>query len=79
MAPLDCNDFITAWIPLASVPSTKEGGSPLTFASKSHRDFALNHWRDPRLSDDLSGRYSRKSYAPLSEGDLSNMREMVEG
>ncbi|CAM9562288.1 unnamed protein product, partial [Ascophyllum nodosum] len=71
MAPLDCNDFVTAWLPLAPVPSIREGGSPLVFASRSHRDFALNHWQDPRLRDDLSGRYSKKHYAPLNAGDLT--------
>ena len=73
MAPLDCNDFVTAWLPLAPVPSIREGGSPLVFASRSHRDFALNHWQDPRLRDDLSGRYSKKHYAPLNAGKFHEL------
>lgn len=35
MAPLDCNDFVTAWIPVEAVPARKDGGSPLVFASRS--------------------------------------------
>jgi hypothetical protein len=41
MAPFDSNDFLTIWIPLKPVPPQEEGGSGLTFASGSHRDFAL--------------------------------------
>lgn len=74
MAPLDCNDFVTAWIPLHAVPAKKEGGSPLVFASKSHRDFALNHWQDSRLRADLTGRYREKDHAPLSAGRLPTPR-----
>lgn len=68
MAPLDCNDFVTAWIPLDAIPAKKDGGSPLVFASKSHRDFALNHWQDSRLRGDLTGRYRERDHAPLSAG-----------
>ncbi|CAN0327379.1 unnamed protein product [Pylaiella littoralis] len=71
MAPLDCNDFVTAWIPLDDVPARKDGGSPLVFASRSHRDFALNHWQDSRLREDLTGRYPKKNHAPLSVGDIT--------
>ena len=71
MAPLDCNDFVTAWIPLEAVPSRKRGGSPLVFASGSHRDFALNHWQDARLRRDLTGRYPKRDHAPLSAGEQS--------
>ncbi|CAM9760592.1 unnamed protein product, partial [Laminaria digitata] len=72
MAPLDCNDFVTAWIPLEPVPARKAGGSPLVFASRSHRDFALNHWLDAKLREDLSGRYRKKDHAPLSAaGDIT--------
>ena len=39
--PFDGNDFITCWIPLQDVPSIEEGGTPLMFATSSHRDFAL--------------------------------------
>lgn len=41
MVPLDTNDFITCWIPLQPVPETKEGGTGLVYATKSHRDFSL--------------------------------------
>jgi hypothetical protein len=41
MAPFDTNDFLTCWIPLQSVPPQAEGGSSLSFATGSHRDFAL--------------------------------------
>lgn len=41
----------------------------LLFASRSHRDFALNHWLDPKLREDLSGRYRKKDHAPLSAGE----------
>lgn len=82
MAPLDCNDFVTAWIPLEEVPAKREGGSPLVFASRSHRDFALNHWRDSRLREDLSGRYREKDHAPLAAGNiktlLGNMNKCTE-
>ncbi|CAM9250110.1 unnamed protein product, partial [Hapterophycus canaliculatus] len=71
MAPLDCNDFVTAWVPLDAVPAREDGGSPLVFASKSHRDFALNHWQDSRLRGDLTGRYREKDHAPLSAGDVT--------
>eukprot|EP00903_Cladosiphon_okamuranus_P014776 g13690.t1 len=71
MAPLDCNDFVTAWIPLEAVPARKDGGSPLVFASRSHRDFALNHWQDSRLWEDLTGRYPKRDHAPLAAGDIT--------
>ena len=41
MCPFDTNDFLTIWIPLQDVPAESEGGSGLTFATASHRDFAL--------------------------------------
>ncbi len=47
MAPFDTNDFLTVWIPLQAVPSAEEGGSGLSFASASHRDFALPFWSGP--------------------------------
>jgi hypothetical protein len=43
-APFDSNAMITAWIPLVRVPSAEEGGSPLTFASGSHRDMSFSYW-----------------------------------
>lgn len=77
MAPLDCNDFVTAWIPLDAVPARKDGGSPLVFASRSHRDFALNHWQDSRLREDLTGRYPKKDHAPLSVGKLASRASVL--
>lgn len=41
----------------------------LLLASRSHRDFALNHWLDAKLLKDLSGRYREKDHAPLSAGE----------
>jgi hypothetical protein len=29
------------WLPVTEVPPEEEGGSPLAFASRSHKDFAL--------------------------------------
>ncbi|WP_348253282.1 hypothetical protein, partial [Salmonella enterica] len=57
MSPFDTNDFITAWIPLTPVAACDEGGSGLIFASKSHKDFALNYWQDPHAREDLSERW----------------------
>lgn len=41
MVPLDTNDYITCWIPLHAVPAGEDGGSGLTYATGSHRDFSL--------------------------------------
>lgn len=41
MAPFDSNQLITFWIPLQDVPSHACGGTGLSFASGSHRDFSL--------------------------------------
>lgn len=49
MAPFDSNDFLTIWIPLKAIPSQAEGGSGLTFASGSHRDFALAYCKSDTL------------------------------
>jgi hypothetical protein len=56
MAPFDTNDMVTAWLPLMPVASYEEGGSGLIFASRSHRDFAINYWADPHAQEDLSER-----------------------
>jgi hypothetical protein len=45
MAPLDTNDFVTAWIPLRPLQGGQQD-SGLTFAVGSHRDFALPFWHD---------------------------------
>ena len=41
MAPFDSNNMITCWIPLTEIPSIKQGGTGLQYASKSHKDFSL--------------------------------------
>jgi hypothetical protein len=56
MSPLDTNDMVTAWIPQSAVADVEDGGSGLIFASRSHRDFALNYWADPHAQEDLSHR-----------------------
>ena len=70
MAPFDTNDFLTLWIPLQDVPSEAEGGSGLTFASGSHRDFALPYWNDID-STDMTERYPISSYDGYQLGDIS--------
>ena len=47
MCPFDTNDFLTIWIPLQDVPAESQGGSGLTFATASHRDFALPYCKPP--------------------------------
>ena len=71
-APFDTNDMITCWIPLQPVPSQEDGGSALSFASGSHRDFALPYWSDP-LETDLSERYEDRlvDYGSFDVGDCS--------
>ncbi|CAN0412601.1 unnamed protein product [Discosporangium mesarthrocarpum] len=71
MCPLDTNDFVTAWIPLAPVPPKSRGGSALVFAGRSHRDFALNHWRDPGAQGDLTGRYRVSDHGAMALGDVT--------
>lgn len=44
MAPLDCNAFVTLWLPLAAVPARADGGTGLDYATGSHRDVALHFW-----------------------------------
>lgn len=71
MAPFDSNDFVTCWIPLQDVPVQEDGGSGLTFASGSHRDFALPYWSDP-VETDLSERYAVVTdYGGFEVGDCS--------
>lgn len=41
----------------------------MLFASKSHRDFALNYWRDSEVLEDLTGRYKEEDHAPLTAGE----------
>lgn len=69
MAPLDCNAFVTAWIPLRPVRGEEDSG--LLFAQGSHRDFALPFWHDLR-SLDLQGRgYPVVDMGPMAMGDVS--------
>ena len=72
MAPFDTNDFVTCWVPLQKVPCQEEGGTALSFASGSHRDFALPYWSDP-LETDLSDRYEDTviDYGGFEIGDCS--------
>lgn len=44
---------MTMWMPVTEVPDEEEGGTGLTFASRSHRDFALSFWKDPHAAEDL--------------------------
>ncbi len=68
MAPLDTNQFVTAWIPLDPIPHADDGGSGLVFASGSHRDLAVHFWHsDPREPTDVS----RRGYGEASGGELS--------
>lgn len=46
-APFHCNEAVTMWMPMTEILPEEEGGTGLTFATKSHRDFALNFWMDP--------------------------------
>ncbi|RYH05100.1 hypothetical protein EON65_45665 [archaeon] len=70
MAPFDTNDFLTCWIPLVSVPAVEDGGTGLSFASASHRDFALSYWYDAR-SAELDGRYALHDSDAFKVGDAT--------
>eukprot|EP01038_Epipyxis_sp_PR26KG_P004525 gene4525-6390_t len=70
MSPFDTNDFITCWIPLQDVPANEDGGSGLSYATASHRDFALPYWSDPTESD-LDGRYDIIDHGAYQLGDCS--------
>jgi hypothetical protein len=78
MAPFDTAHMITFWIPLDRIP--KEGGTSLTFCSKSHADFALPYWNpiaaendDDNEWDRLAHRYPKRliNYKPMSVGDVT--------
>mmetsp|Transcript_33321 Transcript_33321/g.43964 ORF Transcript_33321/g.43964 Transcript_33321/m.43964 type:complete len:396 (-) Transcript_33321:198-1385(-) len=71
MAPLDTNSFVTVWIPLQEVPPQSEGGTSLTFAGGSHKDFALAYWQDPHAGEDLEGRYDVTCPGHLNIGDAT--------
>ena len=70
MTPFDTNNFITVWIPLQDIPSFDDGGSALTFASASHRDFAAHFWNDPH-QDLGEGRYQECDYDEMKIGDAT--------
>jgi ectoine hydroxylase-related dioxygenase (phytanoyl-CoA dioxygenase family) len=71
MAPFDTNDFVTCWIPLQRVPSQSNGGSGLSFATGSHRDFALPFWSEP-TEVDLAERYQVvTNYEGFEVGDCT--------
>eukprot|EP00421_Protoceratium_reticulatum_P031827 CAMPEP_0168468382 /NCGR_PEP_ID=MMETSP0228-20121227/57677_1 /TAXON_ID=133427 /ORGANISM="Protoceratium reticulatum, Strain CCCM 535 (=CCMP 1889)" /LENGTH=172 /DNA_ID=CAMNT_0008484137 /DNA_START=18 /DNA_END=533 /DNA_ORIENTATION=+ len=67
LAPFDTNSLVTVWVPLTPVP--KFGGSGLTFAIGSHRDFALPYHGDPE--EDLQGRYEVEECGGLQIGDAT--------
>uniref|UniRef100_A0A7S2SR24 Fe2OG dioxygenase domain-containing protein n=1 Tax=Rhizochromulina marina TaxID=1034831 RepID=A0A7S2SR24_9STRA len=74
MAPFDTNDLVTCWIPLDPVPAQEDGGTGLTFASGSHRDFALAFWSRPHeTGKDFSARYDDclASHGALDPGDAT--------
>lgn len=80
MAPFDTAHIITFWIPLDPIP--REGGTALTFCSKSHADFALPYWNpitatdnnvDDNEWDRLAERYPKRlvHYMPMTVGDMT--------
>jgi len=69
-APLDTNGMLTFWIAMTHVDT--EDSSPLLFASRSHRDFALPYWYTMEGMIQNSGRsYPIVSHAPLAPGDAT--------
>lgn len=69
-APFDTNHMITFWIALTDVPTYQH--SPLEFASRSHRDFALAYWFTIEGMKNLDTRgYTVAKFAPLSAGDAT--------
>ena len=69
MTPLDCNDFLTMWVPLAAVPARADGGSALDYATASHRDLSLHYWGQD--TDNLDGRFALADHGALAAGDVS--------
>jgi len=67
LSPFDTNAFLTMWIALTPIPAF--GGSGLTFAIGSHRDFALPFHGDPDA--DLDGRYEVTEGGELRPGDAT--------
>ena len=69
-APFDTNDMVTFWIALTDVPTLQH--SPLVFASRSHKDFALAYWHTLKGMKDLDARgYKTNKFTPLAKGDAS--------
>ena len=69
-APFDTNDMVTFWIALTDVPTLEH--SPLTFASRSHKDFALAYWHTIDGMKELDARgYKVAKFSPLSAGDAT--------
>ena len=69
-APLDTNDMLTCWVALSHIAS--DDASPLLFATRSHRDFALAYWYTVEGMTSSSGRkYPLVSHAPLAPGDAT--------
>jgi hypothetical protein len=69
-APLDTNDMLTCWVALSHIDS--DDASPLLFATRSHRDFALAYWYTVEGMTSSSGRkYPIVSHAPLAPGDAT--------
>jgi len=67
-APFDTNSMVTFWIALTDVPDRDH--SPLEFASRSHKDFALPYWYTNEGMEDLEGRgYEVTDHTPLKPGD----------
>lgn len=72
LAPFDTNHFITAWVALTPVPDAAAGGSGLSFARGSHRDFAFPYFNDIRdPSMDLEGRYEVEDASAFELGDAT--------
>ena len=53
-APFDTNYMVTFWIALTDVPTLQH--SPLEFASRSHKDFALPYWYTIKGMKELDSR-----------------------
>jgi len=72
MAPFCSNELVTCWIPLQSVKRQEEGGTGLSYASRSHVDFALPFWFGKGFDDfDLDERYIVTDHGEMAIGDAS--------
>ena len=69
-APFDTNYMVTFWIALTDVSTLQH--SPLEFASRSHRDFALPFWYTTKGMRNLDSRgYEIAKFEPMSAGDAT--------